>query len=228
MGDLKVRLENGTPGATIARGRNDLIIVVDALRASTTITSALAAGIGSVRPVRTPEECVGALTAGERFGRKLDGMTYDNSPCAFHERQFNGENLVMTTTNGTACIQESALGEGPVLIGCLANAQAVADYSEAHREGRDISIVMAGRRGELAPEDLFAASAIAEALTDCEVVGEIEPVSLDRPDRAFLTSPSGANLVALGREDDVRFCMRMNIFDVVPRYDADGCLRAAR
>lgn len=222
-----MRLENGLPGATAACSRNDLIIVVDALRASSTIASALASGIGSIRPVMTPEECVGNLTAGERFGRKLPGMTYDNSPCAFYQRSFEGEQLVMTSTNGTACIKESAKGQGPVLVGSLVNASAVAAYSMRKRDGRDVSIVMAGRRGELAPEDLFAASAIAAELGDYRIEGEVEAVGLDRPDRAFLTSPSGANLVALGREDDVRFCMQMNIFDVVPRYDADGCLRPA-
>ncbi|MCB1736448.1 MAG: phosphosulfolactate synthase [Gammaproteobacteria bacterium] len=215
-GDIRVRIVNGIEGAREAARRGDLVICVDTLRASTTIVAALAAGIASVRTVSSPEECLGELTAGERLGQKLPGLDFDNSPLAFHQRRFDGQELVLTTTNGTRCIAAAEEGAAGILIGALVNARAVAQEAIARARGRTISVVMAGRRGSLASEDLVAASRIVDAMQGAKVVGDFQPLRSDDLESDLMMSGSGSHLSALGREDDVRFCAQLDIYDVVP------------
>lgn len=218
---IVVHLENGVAGAERAAARGDVCIVVDALRASSTIITALANGMGSVRTVATPEECVGELTAGERYGEKLPGVDFDNSPLAFVDGGFHGQELVLNTTNGTACIDACSKGANAILIGSLINASAVGARARELGLFKGVSLVMAGRRGGLAPEDLVAASAIVEALGDCEVRGQFKPLHSENPKAEFLASGSGENLKRLGREDDVHFCAELDRFATVPEW-ADG------
>lgn len=221
---ISVRIENGALGAWAATSRHDVIIVIDALRASATIIAALAAGIGSIRPVssfegvfESTDKC---LTAGERGGRKLPGTDYDNSPITFRDQTFHGEHLILTTTNGTECIQACAHGDGPILIGTLINAAAVAQKAMrlAADQQRDVSIVMAGRNNSIAHEDLVSASGIVKHFSGCTVKGHIQPIYKQDPAEAFLQSDSGKNLVGMGKRDDVLFCAQESIYNVVPTY----------
>jgi len=226
LGKISVFIENGIPGALAAASRKDVVIVVDAIRASTTIVTALAAGIRAVRPVSSTEECVGELTAGERGGTKIPGLMFDNSPLVFKSQDgFCGKELVLTTTNGTECIRTSSVGKSDVLIGSLINAKAVAERARdlARKNNQNITIVMAGRNNQLAIEDLISASEIVANLSDCSLKGYIRPVYRRDFTREFLESDSGKNLISLGKKDDVLFCAQKNIYDLVPEYK-DGVI----
>lgn len=218
---IPVYLENGVDGAAAASARGDICIVVDALRASSTIITALASGVGSVRTVATAEECVGELTAGEFHGEKLPGVDFDNSPLAFLNGDFTGEELVLTTTNGTACIQACVDGSSSLLIGSLLNATAVAARARKLCGGGGISLIMAGRRGGLASEDLLAVSVIVSELGECELHGDFKPLQSEAYNMEFLASGSGENLKRLGREDDVLFCAQRDYFSAVPEWEED-------
>ena len=213
-----VFIENGVSGGLQASSRGDIIIVVDALRASSTIVTALASGMSSVKPVSSAEECIGEITAGERGGSKISGLMYDNSPKQFLNKEFTGKKLVLTSTNGTECIKVSSRNNGQVLIGCLLNAKFVAEKARglAKKEKKNISLVMAGRNNKIAQEDLLAASEIMSNLQDCSLKGYIKSVYSDNLERDFLSSDSGRNLVSLGKREDVIFCAQTNIFSVVP------------
>ena len=202
--------------------------MVDALRCSSTVIAALAAGVKSVRPVVSADECVGEVTAGERGGKKIPGLDYDNSPLSLSSPALEGKSVVLTTTNGTECIKTSTTYGSPVLIGALINASAVAREALrlARELGRDISIVMAGRNNQLAPEDLVSASEIVARLNGAATLkGYIRPLQADDCVREFLESDSGRAITAQGRRDDVLFCAQKDTHTVVPVY-RDGLLVA--
>jgi phosphosulfolactate phosphohydrolase-like enzyme len=176
------------------------------------------------------DECVGEVTAGERGGSKIPGLDYDNSPISLSAPALKGKNVVLTTTNGTECIRTSATYGSPVLIGALINATAVAREALrlARALGRDISIVMAGRNNQLAPEDLISASEIVARLNGVTLKGYLRPVHAEDCARVFLESDSGRAITAHGHRDDVLFCAQSDTHGVVPVYRDGLLVRAGR
>jgi 2-phosphosulfolactate phosphatase len=226
----RVTLELGVGGALEASQRGDVVIIVDAIRASSTIVTALAHGLRSVKPVATSEDCVGDVTAGERGGQKLAGADEDNSPLAFRNEKYKGRDLVLTTTNGTECIMAAATNPAAVvLIGSLLNCSAVAAHAVgvAAAAEKGISIIIAGRNNLLAIEDVIAASEIALSMGGAPIAGNIDLVSSDDFVRDFLNSDSGVNVSNRGHSDDVIFCASKDVYSVVPFYD-DHLLVAAQ
>ncbi len=215
----RVTLTVGAEGAAAASCRGDVVVIVDALRASTTIVAALAAGLRSVRPVATPEECVGEVTAGERDGVKLAGCDLDNSPTSFTDLTFAGKELVLTTTNGTRCILAGAENaDATVLVGALVNATAVgrAATQIARDRNAGVSIVIAGNAHRPSPEDHIAATAIADAIDDRTLDGAEHALRVADPEDAFLQSEAGVSLTGMGRRADVLVCAQVDAFTVVP------------
>lgn len=225
-----IRIGLGASSALAASRRGDVIVVVDALRASSTIVTALAHGMRSVRPVTSVDACVGDVTAGERGGRKVDQLHYDNSPLSFATDKLKDRDLVLTTTNGTECLQAAAANpNAQTLVGSLLNASAVARAAlrRARAANRNITIVCAGRNNQMAMEDLIAASEIAMAMPGAPVLGDIKPVSRSDCYREFLASDSGRNLSSLGKTEDVIFCAAKDRFSIVPEY-VDGLITVER
>lgn len=219
-----VRIGLGASAALAASRREDVIIVVDALRASSTIVTALQHGLSGVRTVTSIEDCIGDITAGERGGRKVDHLDFDNSPISFTDAALEGRELVLTTTNGTECLAAAASNPGAItFVGALLNATAVARaaFRCAQKNNKNISIVCAGRNNKMAQEDLIAASEIALAMSGAPVLGEIKPVVCTDYYKEFLGSDSGKNLSSLGKTEDVIFCSIKDKYQVVPIY-SDG------
>lgn len=165
-------LFNRMPQGVVAGG---IAIVIDVLRASTTIITALAHGAAGVRPVPTIDEARAlaveggpgdeSLLGGERGGLRIDGFDLGNSPLEYSRHRVNGRRIVITTTNGTAALAAcSAAAE--VLIGAIVNRTAVAARARSLATARgaaDIHLVCAGTDGQVTEEDLLAAGAILEA-----------------------------------------------------------------
>ncbi len=221
--ETSIFVELGPEGALNAAKRNDIIIVIDALRMSSTVITALANGMRSVIPVVSVDECKGDITAGERGGKKLLGCTHDNSPLSFHTNDYRGRDLIITTTNGTECLHAACSEYGVVLVGGLLNARAVASYAfkTAHESKRDITVLVVGRNNKPAIEDIIAATEIAAYLPMCPVKGRLDLFVSSDFVRDFLKSESGRNLVSLGRRDDVVFCAQKNKYDTVPIWSKD-------
>lgn len=141
----------------------DVSIMVDALRASTTITVALD-HFKEVIPAFSPEEARklakenNSVLAGERKGQKLDGFDLGNSPCQIKDFNTDKESIVLTTSNGVRAL-ENMKNSSNILIGGFTNAKALAKAAtELARE--EIEIVMGGYNGEFAIEDFLAAGEI--------------------------------------------------------------------
>jgi 2-phosphosulfolactate phosphatase len=220
-------LELGVNGAMQARQRGGVVILIDALRASATIVTALAMGMKSVRPVVSVEQCEGDVTAGERGGRKLPTLTHGNSPTELlaHEREYPMKTLGLTTTNGTECLLAASGPNNVMMIGTTVNASAVAARALETAKARKypITLLMAGRNNQACIEDELAAGEILVRLgTDAHIQGSV-PRTSNALEADFFAGDSGRNLANLGYADDVRFCAQLDRFDVVPVLQ-DGIL----
>ena len=240
--DLFGRVPAGSPAGGVA-------VLIDVLRASTTIATALANGAAAVRPVATIEEArriagrlgPAAVLGGERGGVRIDGFDLGNSPAEYAADRVAGRTVVITTTNGTAALATCAAAR-EVLVGAIVNRAAVAAVARrlaAAAGGNAVHLVCAGTDGAVTAEDVLAAGAILDAAARDPAAaddaldvaaqaareayrGLAEGQTGDLPaalGRAFRTSPGGSNLVALGMAADLGRCARIDALDVVPRLD---------
>ncbi|MCK9151521.1 2-phosphosulfolactate phosphatase [Methanobacterium alcaliphilum] len=202
---------------------NDVSIMVDVLRASTTITIALN-HFEQVIPVLNKDDAVQiakdneAVIAGERRGTTLEGFDAGNSPIEI--QNFQGKTLVLTTSNGTRIMDNM---NSKILVGCFTNAQAVAQAA-GKLAMNHIEIVMAGVEGRFAIEDFLGAGKIISYLKD-EDLDEYAQAALmacennSKIKNTVLNSRSGRRLMEIGFKDDVDFCLKTNISKNVPFFD---------
>jgi phosphosulfolactate phosphohydrolase-like enzyme len=219
---VRVRIELGAEGGRAAARRGDVVVVVDTLRASSTIVAALASGMRAVVPTTSLERFLSAdgVSAGERRGEKLAGFDHGNSPTEILRQSYRGKTLYLTTSNGTECIAAAAGGAEAVVIGCLLNARAVAGiaYRRASGAGRDLTLLAAGRQGGEAIEDTLSAAEIWRCLPGCPLEGAVPPCPSSDLLADLLASPAGRHLLRLGYREDVELCARKDLYDVVPVY----------
>jgi 2-phosphosulfolactate phosphatase len=194
-------------------------IVVDVLRATSTIAQALAAGyrrvlccleIEEARALRA--ELPDSLVGGERNALRIEGFDVGASPREFLEPQ--AETLILSTTNGTRAILETATRCGEVWLGSLLNLRVVA--RAARERGEDVAVVCAGFQGAFALDDAYCAGRIVALLegehSDAAVAAELVA-------RAFPDAAAGLNARTYGPpglEEDIAFCAREDVLDVVP------------
>ncbi len=208
---------------------SDVSIMVDALRASTTMTIALD-NFNKIIPCFTPEEALelknktGGVMAGERKGAKIEGFDVGNSPTAIRDIQSDSDTLILTTSNGTRILEDM---NSKVLIGCLNNAKAVAEVSLKLAKTH-IDVVMAGVRGEFAIEDYLTAGEIiyqiSEICKDCEISEYAQSAVLESRDyetvkKAFHESKSGKRLTKLEYLNDVKLSLKKNSSKNVALYE---------
>jgi 2-phosphosulfolactate phosphatase len=198
-------------------------IVIDVLRATSTIAQALAAGyrrvyccaeIEDARALR--DELGEGLLGGERSAVKIEGFDVGASP-----REFLGapqaETVILSTTNGTRAILAAAGQCDDVLLGSLLNLDAVAAAARERRE--DVAILCAGFQGTFALDDAYCAGRIVQLLAherrDAAKAAEIVAASFPDAHTALLARTYGPP----GLEEDIAFCAQENVLDVVPRFE---------
>jgi len=204
-------------------------VVIDAIRATSTICQALASGYERVFCTAEVEEAKGLREAlgagvlgGERKNVLIPGFDLGNSPREYVE-PLDGT-LVLTTTNGTRAIVSAAQRCDRVLIGSMLNLTAVVE--EARKAGEDVVIVCAGVQGTLALDDAYVAGRIVELLgwrrTDAAEAAVRLAGTWSGAEEAFRASKSGRNLTenAPELEEDIPFCARESVLAVVPRLVA--------
>ncbi len=213
-------------------------VVIDVLRASTTIVHALAAGCRAVRPCAEVEEArqlAGALQAGrvvlagERGGLPLPGFDLGNSPDDFTAPRCRDTTIVLTTSNGTAALLRSAAAARTLVAGFV-NFSAVCE--QLRREARPVHVVCAGDGGEAALEDTLLAGALVEFLSERGPLRLNDAARLAWDsftqhgrvlDGALEISAGGTRLRELGYDDDVRAAGRIDRFALVPELRRDPC-----
>jgi len=236
-----VRLDVALVPTLLADFSGRVCIVVDVLRASSTIVTMLERGAEEVLLAPTVEEARRLhqelpryLLCGEEGGLPPPGFDYGNSPSEFSAIDLKGQRVILCTSNGTRAILAAA-GAPLVLVGCLLNATAVASAAlgEATARGLDIAVVCAGEEGgsAFAAEDALGAGAIVDAtvdpsrrwpaalqLTD-ETGAALERYRAQRgrEEAALQETAHGRDLLALGFGQDLTFCAQRDRSAAVPR-----------
>ena len=204
-------------------------VVIDVIRATSTIVSALANGARKIQPVASVEEAFTlkeqhpkSLLTGERGGQSLPGFDLGNSPEDFTPERVKGHHIIMTTTNGTQALA-ACVGARLVFTASLLNLEAVA--TRLREIGPPWIIICAGCNGEFGVDDAIVAGALAVALDqDHAMVSLYRSVRRDLIE-ALLECDAGRELAKVGLEKDVPFCAKLNLFPIVPTLGADGMLR---
>jgi 2-phosphosulfolactate phosphatase len=208
-----------TPGET---GAAHVAVVVDVMRATSTIVQALASGYRRVLCCRDIDEARAlrgeldeeVVLGGERNAVLIEGFDLGASPREYLEPQ--AETVIMTTTNGTRAILAAAAGSEVVLLGSLLNLDAVA--TAARSPGADVTVVCAGFQGTFAIDDAYCAGRILEHVEGERTDAAVAALALAH---AYPTAWEGVNARTYGPpglEDDLRWCTQENTLKVVPRF----------
>lgn len=225
------------------------VVILDILRASTTMIHALASGARAVIPTlevadaravaeRFATEDV--ILGGEREGLLIPGFDLDNNPFAYTPERVGGKTVVFSTTNGTKALLAARAAER-IFVGAFVNLSALVDVLA--EDSRPIHLVCAGTRGKVTQEDVLCAGAILERLliarglrdedlTDDQAqLAFYRYVATDSIDHGLLiamqNSFGGRNCHRLGFDNQVARCATFDLFDLVPVYDATtGALTA--
>jgi len=213
----------------VERLRASACAVIDVIRATSTIVTALAHGALSVLPMADVADAFAvkardpaALLAGERGGKPLPGFDLGNAPGDFTAERVAQRRIILTTTNGTQALAACA-GARAVMTASLLNLEAVA--TRLRELGPPWIIVCAGFEGSFGLDDAIVAGALAEALgQDHALVSLYRSVRKDLAG-TLLRSQAGQELVQAGLEKDVPFCAQLNLYSIVPTLGADGVLR---
>jgi 2-phosphosulfolactate phosphatase len=214
-----------------------VVLVVDVLRASTSIAAALANGARAVIPFESVDEAItrarslersDVLLAGERKMAPIHGFDLGNSPREFTADVVTGKTIVMTTTNGTTALAGTT-GANEVVVGAFANYSAVLAWLRAAaRAGKSLTIVCAGSNGRFALEDAICAGryvrgvarrGIQPVLGDAANIAAIvdRRMGADLPS-VLKDSEHGRALIEAGLGDDVLYCAQLDTHPVVPVY----------
>ena len=203
-------------------GPAHVAVVVDVMRATSTIAQALASGYrrvlccGEIDDARALREQLGdeAVVGGERDAVQIEGFDLGASPREYLEPR--AETAILTTTNGTRSTLAAAANAEHVLLGSLLNLDAVA--AAAREPGEDVTVVCAGYRGAFAIDDAYCAGRIVSLLDGERTDAAVASAAIAR---AYPTAWEGVNARTYGPpglEDDLRWCTQENTLTVVPRF----------
>jgi 2-phosphosulfolactate phosphatase len=200
-------------------------IVIDVIRATSTICQALASGYervfcaAEIEEARALRQLLGeGLLGGERNAVRIPGFDLGNSPREYLEPA--GSTLILSTTNGTRAVVAAAQRCRRVLVASLLNLSAVVE--ETRRVGEDAIVVCAGVQGTLALDDAYVAGRIVDGLgwerSDAAEAAIRLSGTWSGAEEAFRASKSGRNLMgnAPDLEPDIPFCARESVLDLVP------------
>lgn len=235
-------------GVNAAEVQGKTVVVLDVLRATTTIAVALYHGARAVLPAASTEEALrlaqnlerdDVVLAGERKSQRIPGFALGNSPLEFTADAVRGKTVVMTTTNGTPALI-AAQGAREVVVGAAVNFAAVVERCrEALAKTGELVLLCAGRERQFALEDAFAAGRLCKVLLPQGGLrsvtvndGALAALELarhygERWLRAFRASSHGQELAAIGFREDVKVCAAEDTHPILPLY-ADRRITAHR
>lgn len=205
---------------------DSIVVVIDILRASSSICYGIENGAEGIIPVATVEECLeyssgDFLLAAEREGRVVDGFDFGNSPFSYTAEKVSGKQIVLTTTNGTLALHQS-LEADKIVIGSFLNISALSSW--LHRQQQSVLLLCAGWKGMFNLEDTLFAGAVVNRLRsdianvdDAGIAAE-ELYLLAKDDlRGFLRKSSHTiRLEKLNIEEDICFCLQTDICNSIP------------
>ncbi len=208
------------------------LIVVDVLRATTTIAAALHSGARTILPVRDVDHARHIASAlqnsflcGERDGLPPAGFKLGNSPFEYTSEVVKGQDLILTTTNGTRALTMLDRARS-VLLGSIVNRRAICD----HAKGADTTIICAGTHQQVSADDCYAAGLMVDRLVQlgaqptesAQLIADATHHAIDQHGTihgALRATVHGERLIELGMDRDIEYASRVDLLDVVPVYD---------
>lgn len=225
--------------------RGSTCVVIDLLRATTTITYALAAGAERVIPCLTVEQAretatglkdLEPLLGGERGGVRIEGFDLGNSPAEYTPERVGGQTIVFTTTNGTKAMDRGRRAD-QILLAAAVNLSAVVRELQ---QANTVQILCAGTQNAITREDVLLAGGLAEKLSRSHEIGNdsariaqaawreifgpsqsAAPTMSGRLTTELRDTQGGRNLIELGLEADLVDTAQVDRFDFVPELDLD-------
>lgn len=203
------------------------VVVVDILRATSCMVTAIACGVESILPLQDIETCramksQGYYIAAERDGKQVEGFDLGNSPFSYMEKHLIGQKIAFTTTNGTQVIKLSENSE-QIIVGAFLNLSAVASYLAEQK--KNVLVACAGWKGHINVEDTLFAGALVDILTSQNFTisndSALLAQSLYQKHKADLLAfvslcSHVQRLKNLGIQKDIEFCLQKDVYEAVP------------
>jgi len=210
-----------------------IVVVIDVLRATSTIATALYNGARCVIPVDSVSRCItlgkqiDGITAGERDGKIAEGLQYGNSSFEYPKEFIDNKTLVLTTTNGTRLLHMALeKGAGEIITGSFPNLSAVCD----HLVEKNMPVILgcAAWKDRINIEDTLFAGAVISRIKDhfsinCDASHIAETMYTEAKDDMFeFMKTNNAShyhrLMNFGLEDDIRYCLTPDSANILPEY----------
>jgi 2-phosphosulfolactate phosphatase len=214
------------------------VIVIDSLRATSTILTALYQGSKRVIPVETVGQALqyngheNTVLIGERYCKKVNGFELGNSPLELSTIDLSGKTVVITSTNGTKAMQKVKKASH-ILVGSFLNMTHCIQQALSYK--KDIVIICAGRRGQFAIEDGLTAGMMIHYLRQNKAEIEISDISLmlendyhSKQDLLLQIIEQGATakrLIQTAQEDDLHFCLQLDLYSITGVYEEGGIVQ---
>lgn len=220
---------------------SSIVVIIDVLRATSTIATAIYNGARSIIPVDSVAECIklgkqiDVITAGERDGKIADGLKYGNTPLQYTPEFIKGKILVLTTTNGTRLLH-MALAEGApgIITGSFCNLSAVCDY--LIKQNKNVILACAAWKDRVNIEDtLFAGAVISRTKNNfqlnCDASQIAETLYIQAKDNLFefLKDKNASHyrrLMGYGLEEDIRYCLTIDNSNALVLYESGRLVMA--
>lgn len=207
---------------------NQIVVIIDVLRATSAICAAFEYGVKKIIPVATLEEAKGYkdegyIVAAERQGQIVEGFTLGNSPFGFMTGEYKDKTIVITTTNGTRAFH-TARDADQVVIGSLINLDALSEW--LIKQNKDVLCLASGWKDKFCLEDTICAGAFVDKLLisgkftteeDSSIAAKYLYISAKNNYMAFLKASSHRKrLKALNLNEDMKYCLTPNQSNVIP------------
>ena len=209
-----------------------IVVVIDILRATSSITYGLENGAQAIIPVAHVEDCLtyrdnGYLLAAERNGEVVGGYDFGNSPFSYTKEKVKDKTIVLTTTNGTKAMRMAQERAHQVVIGSFLNLTSLCDWLKV--QDKNILLLCAGWKDQFNLEDTLFAGAVVHVLRNDFVPSNDSCVAaedmylLAKADlRTYLQKSSHSHrLQQLNIEEDVQFCLKLDVCTVIPVLEGE-------
>jgi len=213
-----------------------VVVIIDVLRATSTIATALYNGANAVIPVETVQQCidmgkrVNAIIAGERDGKIAEGLQYGNSPFEYSKNFIHGKTLILTTTNGTRMLHMALqMGAKQIITGSFPNLSAVSDYLIA--QNQPVILACSAWKNRVNLEDTLFAGAVIHKIKKyftihCDASNMAESLYLQAKKDVYMfmkkrNATHYHRLTSYGLQKDISYCLTPDIANVLPIYTGE-------
>ena len=220
---------------------DSIVVIIDVLRATSTIATALYNGASAIIPVASVERCIElghqlkGITAGERDGKVAEGLAYGNSPFEYPREFIDNKLLVLTTTNGTKLLHMALEKNAKEIItGSFANLSAICDY--LLKKNTNVILGCSAWKDRINIEDTLFAGAVINRIQhafeincDSSHLAQRLDISAESKYFEYLKVNNASHyrrLTAYGLEEDIRYCLTSNLANIVPYFHEDRLIIA--